>query len=299
MNQEAEELLHGACDLHIHGGPDVVPRRQDMAEVAEEARLSGMSAVVFKDHNTNTADRARLVSKFVPDVRVFGGIVLNHAVGGFNPHAVEMAVAMGAKVVWMPSVDARPTVQRVAVDGQTEWLRGAVWLQEPRDGLSIYADESKNDILPEIKEILALLRGTDVILDTCHLEAKEAYVIILEAKRLGLDKIVVTHPNCSVNRMTIEEQRELADTGALMAYAFLPCMPMYDGQRPTEIAEMITAVGPDRSILISDFGQMQNPTVVEGMRMFISHMLAAGISPESVSLMVRDNPQRLLSIDKG
>lgn len=297
MNDLATELLEGACDLHIHGGPDVVPRRQDMAEIAEEGRAAGMRALMFKDHNTNTADRARLVSKYVPGIDLFGGIVLNRALGGFNPHAVEMAIAMGAKVIWMPSVDAKPTVRRVAVNGETPWLRQAVWLEEPDEGLSIYQDGSSSVVRDEVKEILALLRSTDVILDTCHLEAKEAYDLIIEAKKLGLEKIVVTHPNCSVNRMTISEQRELADTGALLAYAFLPCMPGYDGQAPAEIAEMISAVGADRTILISDFGQMQNPTVVEGMRMFIAHMLGCGLDQNAIRRMVRDNPQRLLSLE--
>lgn len=286
-------LLEGACDIHIHGGPDIVERRQDIVQIAEEAKNYSMAAVVFKDHNSSTADRARVARQFVPDIGIFGGIVLNHAVGGFNVHAVDMAIKMGAKIVWMPSVDAYHTIQKVMVENATPWLKPVVWLDNPNQGLTVL--DSHGQILPEVKEILGLLRDTGVVLDTCHLNAKESYELVIEAKKIGLNKIVVTHPNCSVNKMTIPEQRELAEAGALLSYAFLPCMPMYDGQQPGEIAEMIKQVGPQRCILVSDFGQVQNPTVVEGMRMFITHLLIAGLSDKEIRVMVRDNPQMLLN----
>lgn len=288
------KLLEGACDIHIHGGPDIVERRQDIIEIAEEAKSHGMAAVVFKDHNSSTADRARIASRLVSDINIFGGIVLNHAVGGFNLHAVDMAIKMGAKIVWMPSVDASDTIQKVAVEKKTPWLDPIVWIDTPDRGLNVLNEDK--EVIPEVKNILALLRDTEVILDTCHLNAEESYTLVKEAKKMGLSKIVVTHPNCSVNKMTIPEQKELAEAGALLAYAFLPCLPMYDGQQPVEIAHMIKQVGPKRCILISDLGQIQNPTVVEGMRMFITHMLIAGLTESEIRVMVKDNPQALLSL---
>ncbi len=293
----AWELLEGACDMHVHGGPDVVPRRQDIIDIAEEAGKAGMAAVVFKDHNTCTADRAYVAGRAVPGINVFGGIVLNYAVGGFNVHAVEMAVRMGAKIVWMPSVDAAYTVEKVWVADETPWLKPFVWLKDPQQGLTIIEKGGDgNQIIPEVKEIIDLLRGKDVVLDTCHLSPRETYMLVREAKKMGLERIVVCHPNCSVNKMTIPEQKELAEMGAYLAYAFLPCMPMIDGQKPTEIAAMISAAGPDRCVLFTDFGQSLNPSVVEGMRMFIAHMLAAGIPESDVRVMVRDNPQWLLGL---
>lgn len=292
--EKSMQLLEGACDIHIHGGPDVVQRRQDITDIASDAKAHGMAAVVFKDHNNSTADRAGIARQLVPDIGIFGGIVLNHAVGGFNLHAVDMAIKMDAKIVWMPSVDARHTIQKVIVEGIASWLKPSVWLRKPGDGLTVL--DENGIILPEVKEIIYLLRDKDVILDTCHLNALESYKLVVEAKKAGLSKVVVTHPNCSVNKMTIQEQKELAKEGAVLTYAFLPCMPMYDGQQPSEIVEMIKQVGPSNCILISDFGQVQNPTVVEGMRMYITHMLMAGLSVDDIRLMVRDNPQKLLDL---
>lgn len=292
--EKSIQLLEGACDIHIHGGPDVVQRRQEITDIASDAKEHGMAALVFKDHYSSTADRARIARKIVPDIGIFGGIVLNHAVGGFNLHAVDMAIRMGAKIVWMPSIDARHTIQKVIVEGIVPWLKPSVWLSKPEDGLTV--TDKGGTILTAVKEIISLLRDKDVILDTCHLNALESYRLVVEAKKAGLKKIVVTHPNCSVNKMTIQEQKELAEAGAVLTYAFLPCMPMYDGQQPTEIANMIREVGPRSCILITDLGQVQNPTVVEGMRMYITHLLMAGLSEDDIRLMVKDNPKKLLDL---
>jgi len=37
MLDKVAELIRGAYDLHVHAGPDVVPRCQDIIEVAKDA----------------------------------------------------------------------------------------------------------------------------------------------------------------------------------------------------------------------------------------------------------------------
>ena len=56
-----------------------------------------MKAVVLKNHFGSTAARAVLVNKIVPQIEVFGGIVLNHSVGGINPQAVVAMHRIGGK----------------------------------------------------------------------------------------------------------------------------------------------------------------------------------------------------------
>jgi len=120
MWNQVEELMVGACDLHIHAGPDIVPRQQDIVDVCREAQDAGMKALAFKDHNTSTVDRVKIVSQLVPEgLNLFGGIVLNYAVGGFNPEAVERALSAGAKIIWMPSADAPLTIEKVHVTKET------------------------------------------------------------------------------------------------------------------------------------------------------------------------------------
>src|SRR5690348_14021603 len=105
--------LAGVIDIHAHTAPETsmmnFKRAWDAIEAAQIARISGMRGIVLKEHYTETASWAYLASRIVPGVEVFGGIVLNKAVGGMNPVAVEaMALSRGGlgRVVYMPTVDA-------------------------------------------------------------------------------------------------------------------------------------------------------------------------------------------------
>lgn len=295
MRERIRDLMRGACDLHIHAGPDIVPRNQDLVEVARCAREVGMKALGIKDHFTNTADRCYIASQLVPGIQLLGGIVLNYAVGGFNPEAVEKAIKLGTKIIWMPSVDAALTIEKVHVTHETPWLEGLVNRKDPKEGLCIFEGGMDGDkIIPQVKDILKLIAEANVILDTCHLGPRETLSLVKEATEIGVKKIIVCHPNCSVNLMTEDVQRELARLGALLSYSLLPCMPLYDRQDFRDVARMIRAVGSYNAIFFNDFGHFTNPSVVEGMRMFIASLLAMGFEGEEVRAIVSGNYDRLL-----
>lgn len=301
MWNQVKDLMVGACDLHIHAGPDIVPRQHDLLEVAQEASDAGMRALGIKDHNTTTADRVALAKVVVPDsITLIGGIVLNYAVGGFNLEAVDKALNLGARIVWMPSMDASLTIEKVHVTQETPWLLPFVSLHEPRKGLTVLDEWPSGDkILPEVQEILKLIAEKDAVLDTCHLSAHECSILIDDALEIGVKRIIVTHPNCSVNPMTIEQQKALVakGSGVYVSYAFLPCMPLFDRQHPKEIVKMMTEVGMDRCLIFSDFGQPVNPTPVEGYKMFLATLLALGMDEKDLHQVASVNPARLLSLD--
>lgn len=299
MWEQVKDLMIGACDLHLHSGPDVPPRQQSIVEIARDASEAGMRALCIKDHNTVTADRASLVREVLgDDVLVLGAIVLNYAVGGWNIEAVEKALAMGAKIVFMPSMDSCLTIEKVHVTNSTPWLLPFVKLKNPQEGLTVLDRwPDGNRIIPEVEEILRLIAENDAVLDTCHLGAHECRLLIKAAREARVERIIVTHPNCSVNPMTIEEQKEFADAGAYLSYAFLPCMPLFDRQHPAEIAAMMKAAGPERCLLFSDFGQIVNPPSVEGYKMFLASLLAVGMNPDDLKKAAAENPARLLGLD--
>ncbi len=299
MWEQVQDLMVGACDLHIHSGPDVPPRQQDILEVAQDAAEIGMRALAIKDHNTITADRASLVNSLVEgDTDVLGCIVLNYAVGGFNAEAVEKALDLGTRIVFMPSMDACLTIEKVHVTGDTPWLLPFVKHTDPRKGLTVLDEwPNGNTIRPDVEDILALIAERDAVLDTCHLSARECFHLIDAARDAGVKRIIVTHPNCSVNPMTLDEQKELAGKGAYISYAFLPCMPLFDRQHPQVIAEMMNTVGPDKCMLFSDFGQTVNPGSIEGYQMFLASLLAVGVGREEVRKAASENPARLLGLD--
>ena len=107
MKDIVERLLDGSVDLHVHPYPSPFPRRMDAAEAAQRAADAGMRAIVVKSHHHDTAtDVAALRAHGIDasGIDVFGGIALNTQVGGLNPHAVNLSLAMGGKVVWFPTI---------------------------------------------------------------------------------------------------------------------------------------------------------------------------------------------------
>src|SRR5260370_18747562 len=102
----AWEAIRGAYDLQVHVAPDVIERRIDDIGLAREFLWPDLKGFVLKSHYFPTAERAKVVTRAVPGIQAFGAIVLNHAIGGLNPVAVELAGRSGAKIVWMPTVDA-------------------------------------------------------------------------------------------------------------------------------------------------------------------------------------------------
>jgi len=81
--------LSGAVDIHVHAYPDSQGRSIDALEAVRQAKAAGLRAIVFKAHYDNTAPYAYIIRKVVPDIEVFGGIALNHSMGGVNVAAVE------------------------------------------------------------------------------------------------------------------------------------------------------------------------------------------------------------------
>ena len=60
--------------------------------------------------------------------------------------------------------------------------------------------------------------------------------------------------------------------------------------------ETIPSLGVNGCIVTTDFGQWMNPPPAEGMRMAISALLDAGMKPEDVSKLVKENPMELVGL---
>ena len=105
-NGALDRILEGAVDMHCHSGPSPFPRKMDHVEAAKQAESVGMRAIVVKSHHHPTVMDVRAMAPQLAKVKtqVFGSIALNSMVGGLNPSAVDLALKMGARVVWFPTI---------------------------------------------------------------------------------------------------------------------------------------------------------------------------------------------------
>lgn len=284
--------LEGAIDLHVHTAPCLFPRLCDDQGAAAAAAQAGMAAIVLKCHHESTVSRAAWASRAVPEVKVFGGIVLNSYVGGFNPAAVEAALRLGGKEVWMPTIDsayhARVHGARGRYDVQTSGK------EEAGGGLSIFRGE---ELAPEVREILALVAEYDAILGTSHLSSEEIFALVKAARDVGVKKILITHPFFRVPGLHVSQIKALTEMGAFAEFGYCTVSPMWAYARLDQVLEALREVGTERAVLMSDAGQRHNPIPPESLRVFAQCLHEKGVSEDDIRRMIVDTPRFLVNLD--
>jgi len=296
ISDRAWKTLEGAYDLQIHVAPDVIARRIDDIDCAKDFVAHGMKGFVLKSHYIQTGERAQVVTKAVPGSRVFGAVTLNHSVGGLNPVAVELAGRTGCKIVWMPTVDAKnETAGRL--DGGTQKL--PFWAKIQRElaaeGISpppLSVVDDSGALTEPARRCLERIGKHNMILATGHLGRTEIFALVRAAKDMGLKKVVVTHAEFPSQSLTGDEQKELADFGAIIEHCFTTT---YTAKATWEAAfANIRKAGVSRAVISTDLGQTINPPVAEGFAMFAQKLLDAGFTADDVRTMAVRNPTRLV-----
>ena len=269
------QTLNGAIDMHAHSYPDGVPRSIDAVDLAKLAKSRGMRALVLKNHYEPTASLATIVRKEVPGIEVFGGISLDLTVGGVNPAAVEwMTKGKGGygKVVWLPTYDSENQAGR----------SGRPFSPVVRNGV----------VTPEVSQVIAIAAKNNLVLETGHSSPAEALIIIREAKRQGVQNVMVTHAMSGSVNMSIADMQEAAKMGAYLELTFVRA-----GSDAAEAyVKAIRAVGPEFIVLSSDLGQANNPLHPDGLLAMYQYLASQGIPITDIDRMAKVNPAKLLGL---
>jgi len=273
--------LAGSIDIHVHSFPDNTERSVDGLEAAIMARTHGMRAIVLKNHYDPTAGLAYMVRKQVAGVEVFGGVDLNLPVGGMNAAAVEhMTQVSGGfgRMVWMSTFDAENQVR---------------FSKENRPFVSV----SKNgELLPATKDVISVIAKRGLVLATGHVSALEGLMLLREAKRQGVQHMVVTHAMNAPIQMSVQQMQDAAAQGAFIEFVGgsmrLAAAPATVGR----FAEAIRTLGPQFCILSSDLGQKGNPLPADGFAEFIAALQARRFTDAEIGRMAKQNPAALLGL---
>ena len=298
MSDVVDRLLDGAVDLHVHPYPSPFPRRLDAAEAAQRAADAGMRAIVVKSHHHDTStDVAALKAHGIDaaGIDVFGGIALNTQVGGLNPHAVNMSLAMGGRVVWFPTIASPKHIEHHREHPQLKFPSLAVDLI-PEEPIDVFSADGRS-LRPEVHAILAMIAEADAVLASGHMPAQSIIAVFTAARDAGVRRMIVNHPNFVIEA-TKDEVKQLAQLGALIEHSLC----MYDEESSFHnwaidtLVDWIRWVGPERSSLGSDLGQANNPFPADSFRKICSRLLESGMTEREVRMLVADNPARLLGV---
>lgn len=290
-------LLRQAIDIHTHLDPDSfgphsaqAARALDVLDMARRAKAAGMRGFVIKQHYDQTAQLAYLASKAMPGVELFGQLCMNLTVGGLNPTAVHhFAEVKGgrARIVSMPTWDSENNIRHSRTPD-------APFVRVSKDG----------ELLPETKAVIAAVAtakvrdtGVSLALSTGHVSADEALMVIREAKKQGIARIVVTHAIGHPIGMSLAQMKEAASLGAYIEFV----AGFLNGERATFTAQQyydaIRAIGPEHVILSSDGGQIGRALLPDEMIAQVAGELRAkGLTTAELRKIMVENPATLLGI---
>lgn len=282
----------GVIDMHVHSYPDVFGRNMDDIEVAQLAKARGLRGILLKNHISETASRAALVMKVVPGIEVFGGVVLNKAVGGVNPDAVEwMHRIYGGrgKVVWLPTFESDKHVKTFG--------------NKDAKGLVVAPN---GQVTPEMEAILKIIARENLLLATGHVHAEEVVAVVRRGRELGVKNMIVTHGLTSVPGLSMAQAKEVTGMGAVIEICYLqflagPNAPMaflthWQQVGAKQVAQAVKELGAKSLVISSDLGQAGNMTHPDGLENAIGAMKREGISDADIDLMMRKTPARLLGL---
>jgi Family of unknown function (DUF6282) len=290
-----EQVLEGAVDLHVHPAPSPLPRRIDAREAGELAGAAGFDAIVVKSHHHSTVMDVLALgdgARGNGGARVYGGIALNSAVGGLNPHAVDLALKMGGRIVWFPTIASPQHIAHHRAHPDLKFPKLAVKL-DPEEPVDVFGGDGQ--LKPEVHQILEAIADADAILASGHMAPASITAVFEAAREKGVRRMLVNHPNFVIEA-SYDDARHWVGLGARIEHSL--CMydeasSFYHWDLDT-LLKWIEAVGADHSTLGSDLGQMDNPLPTDAFRKIVTGLLDRGMPERDVRKMVADNPRDLL-----
>lgn len=295
---DRKEILNGIVDLHVHAGPSVANRALDAAEMLLDAQEAGYRAVVIKDHYFPTMMGTTMVEKHLGNgtTHLYGGIALNNSVGRFNLVAIDAAIQMGAKFVWMPTLSTKAHIDR-----HKGHFVGAGKMSIPES--PVYYLEANGKLQQEVEDVIQFMaKNPHVIFATGHGTVDEIDVLITRAFECGVKKVFVNHPHFIVNAPfeTVEKWVKMGayvEINSVMFEGVSPASAGGQGLPLSTALEYIEKLPLDKIVIDTDLGQKGGTRPVEGMYRFITMLMDAGVSYEKIEMMTKITPAKLLDLD--
>jgi hypothetical protein len=261
--------LKGSIDLHLHTAPADPERPVDAIDAANLAKSLGMRAILITSHYEPTAALAFTVRKAVSGLEVFGGVSFELSTGGINPAAVEQMLRVkGAygRLVEFPTFD-------------TEWRVQAEGKNRP-----FVAVSRKGELVPEAKQVIALVAKHNLILSTGHSTAEDALLIVREANRQGVKHLLVGHnPELSIAQM-----QEAIRLGAYIEFA------KQNSDFPGDsYGENLRKIGPEHALLAETGVSIYPPNLVGA---FAAQLKRQSFTDRELDIMMKENPAKMLDL---
>ena len=292
MEKNLRSIIKQAIDIHVHIGPEIIPRKYTVEGLIKEEKEK-IGGFVLKNHFYSTTPFIKEIQS-KSKLRSIGSVVLNNSVGGLNPEAIYATSLMsrGPFFVWFPTINARNFLENSKYEIASEWVQKEGFKARRSNDIVPVEVSKRGKLTKEVIDILKVINKYNAILATGHISWQESLIVINKTLDMGLKKIVITHPIYQRINMPIEVQKQLAKKGCFIEQ----CYSMYSIDKiPIRlIAEQIKKVGSKSVILSSDVGQTFSPSPSEALFQFSELLRTEGISENELFQMMVTNPKILL-----
>jgi Family of unknown function (DUF6282) len=158
-------------------------------------------------------------------------------------------------------------------------------------------------VLPEVRDVLKIVAEQKLVVHTGHLSPTEALAVVEAGRDMGVERLV-THAQFEVVNMSLDQMKKAASMGAKLELcamgtimgpsAHLAWMRHWRQVKIEETAAAIKEVGPQNFVLATDLGQTGNPSPPDGLQLFVTDLVKAGIGKDEVVTMGREVTGKLL-----
>ena len=170
------------------------------------------------------------------------------------------------------------------------------------EGIKVLDADGK--VLPAVREVLKICAQQKLIVQTGHLSPSEALAVIEAGREAGADRMVVTHAEFEVVNMSLEQMKKAASMGAKLELcamgplmgpeAHLEWMRHWRRVKVEETAAAVKEVDAQNFILATDLGQTGNPSPADGLQLFVTDLMKAGLTKDQITTMGREVTGKLL-----
>lgn len=289
-------------DLHVHIGPEVLPRRFTVKTLVEEER-GKIKGLGLKSHFYPTMP---LIKSFPEGENqeetqkqnplLIGSLTLNNYIGGLNPDAIYASAKLSSRpiIVWFPTINAEQFLSSSRYEIPPEWVGEGFTSRLSSTIKPVRVTTQENKLTPQALNAVKSIKNNNCILATGHISWKEAVVLVNKSLEVGVKKIIVTHPIYQKIDMPIIIQKKLAENKEVFIEQSYS-MYAIDKIPMDLIVKQIKAVNPKNCIITSDTGQQGNPSPSEALKRFVSLLQSQGVDQESIEEMGITNPSSLIN----
>ncbi|OGH67406.1 MAG: hypothetical protein A3B90_03080 [Candidatus Magasanikbacteria bacterium RIFCSPHIGHO2_02_FULL_41_13] len=294
-----QKIIQQSIDLHVHVGPEIIPRKFTIPELAqyEKGKLKG---IAVKNHFFPTVAMDSRTKISLQEPIIIHSLVLNHYTGGWNPDIIRASAELSPRpiIVWFSTLHTECFLSHTKYEIAEEWIdktkRKKVSMKKAKDIPALTLFNKNGQFKQDVIDVLRTIKKYKAILATGHLSSKESEKLVSYAiKKIGIKKVIITHPIYQKIAMPIPAQIKLAKLGAYIEH----CYSMYsiDNIPLDKIAEAIKLVGAKNSILSSDVGQTFSKSPSETLKDFVKALQKRKISEDEIKRMLIFNPSKLIA----